>query len=127
MAEAVFDSSALLALLLREPGGEEVADLLPGGITSAVIACEVETRLIEKGTPPQAAAEIVKSLELRTDDFTAEDASAAAQLRPVTRKAGLSLGDRACLALASRIGLPVYTADRPWTTLGLPLDIRLIR
>jgi ribonuclease VapC len=124
---AIFDASALLALLLGEPGGAGVEPLLLGGATSAVIACEVQTRLVDKGMPATEARTALNDLGLAIAPFAADDATAAAALRPATRKAGLSLGDRACLALAYRTGWPVYTADRPWTTLGLDLDIRLIR
>ena len=51
----------------------------------------------------------------------------AAALRPLTRSAGLSLGDRACRALADREGVPALTTDRAWAKLRLPIEIRLIR
>jgi PIN domain nuclease of toxin-antitoxin system len=127
VAEAVLDASAALALLLGEPGGEEVVALLSGGLISSVNACEVQTRLIDRGLPPESAAEALTDLRLTIASFTVEDAFIASVLRGRTRRAGLSLGDRACLALGLRTGLPVYTADGPWAEIGLPLDIRLIR
>lgn len=127
MAEAVLDTSAVLAVLLAEPGGERVVPLLDGGLLSAVNACELQTRLVDRGLPAEAATAALAELGVAVVPFGAQDAAAAVALRAGTRRAGLSLGDRACLALARRTGLPVYTADRPWADLDLPFDIRLIR
>lgn len=66
-------------------------------------------------------------LGLEVLPFTAALAEATAQLRPLTREAGLSLGDRACLALAGALGLPAVTADRIWPDLRLPVEIRVVR
>ena len=127
MADCVFDTSALLALYLGEPGAESVMARLAGSCVSTVIASEVAAKLNDKGVPIGEANAVVAELGVEIIDFTLEDAQAAAALRGPTRKAKVSFADRACLALAQRLGLPLYTADRPWTTLNLPLDIRLIR
>jgi PIN domain nuclease of toxin-antitoxin system len=127
MAEAVLDASALLAVLLREPGCEAVQPLLAEGIISAVTACEIGTKLMDHRVPQEEVTAILADLGVKTVPFTEANALLAASLRSMTRSAGLSLGDRACLALAQARNLPVYTADRLWTSLGLPVDIRLIR
>ncbi len=61
------------------------------------------------------------------EPFTADHAETAALLRARTRERGLSLADRACLALALDRGLKVVTADRAWAELGLEVKVELIR
>ena len=124
---AVFDASALLAVALDEPGGDVVQDSLNNGFISALISCEVQTRLIGNGMPADAAQLTMEQFELSIMPFEPADASQAAALYPQTSSRRLSLADRACLVLARRLRQPVYTADRSWATLDLGLDIRLIR
>lgn len=129
MSDAVLDASAILAVLQAEPGGEIVSEMLRTevGHVSAVNLSEVVTRLAERGKlEPEIRADIEK-LRLGTVAFDSEDAYQAGLMRPPTRQAGLSFGDRACLALAQRLGLPAVTADRGWTTLQLPITVQLIR
>ncbi len=129
--KVVLDASAILACLNNEPGGMEVADVAHSTpcLVVAVNLAEVLTRLIEWGLTPDEAQESVESLDLRIADFDAALARRCAELRPTTRHKGLSLGDRACLALAQRESVRVLTADRPWLDLAAPLglDIRCIR
>ncbi|MCY7306696.1 MAG: hypothetical protein LH632_11210 [Rhodoferax sp.] len=82
----------------------------------------------DKGVAQDAAQLAVAALNLDVIDLDAPAAHAIAWLRALTRQFGLSLGDRACLALAQAIGAVVFTADRPWVALGetLKLDIRSI-
>lgn len=124
---AVLDSSAILAALWREPGGDRVAARLRRGLVSAVNMVEVLTRLIDRGVGPDAAELTLGALGLRVVDFDAAQGRVAAALRPATRKAGLSLGDRACLALGQREEKPVLTADRSWEGLEVGVRIELIR
>jgi len=134
MAECVLDSSALLAYFNDEPGAEvvEIA-LLSGGAVSAVNWAEVLTKVRDTGQSPEAfCADLTdrgilgQLLEVRS--FGEADAASTASLRKATREQGLSLGDRACLALARTLGLPVYTADRIWTEVALDdLEIHVIR
>jgi PIN domain nuclease of toxin-antitoxin system len=77
--------------------------------------------------PESAIANAVARLNLRVIAFDEPQARSAARLRPVTRHAGLSLGDRACLALGDRLGCPVVTADRIWGNLDVGVDIFVIR
>lgn len=125
----VLDSSALLALLLGEPGAEQVAAVLDDARISAVNLAEVLTRFVDRGADPDEAGAQLLALHLAVEPVTAEQAVAMAALRPATRAAGLSLGDRACLALARTLGAPALTADRAWAAVApdVGVDIRLIR
>lgn len=126
MSEAVLDSSAILALLLGEPGAAKVRDALPGGLLSSVNLAEVVSKLCERGMPAAEAMMAVASIGVDIVSFDAEQAHLAGEMRPATRAAGLSLGDRACLALARQRGLPTLTADAAWA--GLPgFDVVLLR
>jgi PIN domain nuclease of toxin-antitoxin system len=115
--EPVLDSSALLALLLGEPGSETVKAVLPGALLSAVNLAEVISKLCERGMPADEARAAIEATGVRIVDFDIDQACLSGELRPVTRSAGLSLGDRACLALARLRQLPAMTADTPWRDL----------
>jgi PIN domain nuclease of toxin-antitoxin system len=123
----LLDSSALLALLLREPGAESVVGLLDRAAISAVNLAEVIEVATRRGLAPARAAAWPGELGVAVLDFDAGMAAAAAGLLTAWRSAGLSLGDCACLATARRRGLPVLTADRAWATLDLGVEVRLIR
>ncbi len=127
MSEAVLDASALLALLNAEPGAELVAELLPGASISAVNYSEVVAKLADAGMPGEIVDEALGGLGLDVVAFSREQGRAAGLLRPETRRAGLSLGDRACLAVALERQAPAYTTDSVWAELGLDLEIRVIR
>lgn len=126
----VLDASAVIALLRDEPGAEQVwAMVQPGATISAVNLAEVLSKMLDKGTPKELAERSVAILDLEVVGLDAPSAAQIAWLRPMTRTIGLSLGDRACLALAVARNALVLTADRPWLTLRdtLGLDIRCIR
>jgi ribonuclease VapC len=127
MAECVIDTSAILALLHLESGADKAAEAVQTGIVSVVNLAEVWSKLFETGHTEQQARQAVGGLTLKVADFTAEDAFEIGRLRPRTRAFGLSLGDRACLALAVRLGIPVITGDRRWTKLDIGATIELIR
>ena len=127
MPEAVLDASAVLALLHGEPGGEMVQPILSESVISTVNLSEVIAKLVEKGIEGETAIRLTEAQPFRPMDHTLGLARITGMLRAETRKAGLSLGDRACLALALSLGLPVLTADRAWQALPLDIDIRLIR
>lgn len=114
MSDAVLDSSAVLALLLGEPGAARVAAVLPGALLSAVNLAEIVTKLCERGMPYAEARAAVEAIGIDIIDFTADQACLAGSLRVATRSLGLSLGDRACLALAQQRTLPAFTADAAW-------------
>lgn len=123
----VFDSSAVLAMILNEPGAEEAFSLIETSEISIVNVCEIYSRLAEAGVPTDAAEKLVAKFGLQMRAFTDAHARRAADLRPPTKKHGLSLGDRACLAHAMLTKLPVVTSDRAWADLDIGVDIRLIR
>ena len=123
----VFDSSALLAIAFNETGAERAAKALPDGILSAVNASEVVACLIDRGVPEASARSSLRDFDIPIRPFDESLALVAGSLRTTTRQQGLSLGDRACLALARRERAPVITADRNWSRLVLDLEIQLIR
>lgn len=125
--KVVLDASALLAVILNEPGSGEVQSFFGRSVISAVNLCEVYTKLIESGIADTQAAWLANRFNFETVAFTAEMALEAARLRTPTRHLGLSMGDRACIALASVLSVPALTADRQWAQLDLDVDIRLIR
>lgn len=124
----ILDASALLAWLWRETGGEHVEDLLAEGrcAISSVNLAEVLTKALDKGLPLEQLDTLVASLELEVLAFDAGDAVEAARLRQPTRSLGLSLADRACLALAKLRGIPAVTADRPWVEAGPALGVQIL-
>jgi len=127
MSDPVVDASALLALLNEEEGSEAVASVLPGARIGAVNLSEVVGKLAELGMPERRVVTVLEPLGLEVVVFDRELAYGAGALRPVTLEAGLSLGDRACLALAIRLGVRALTADRSWRGLDLDVDVELIR
>jgi PIN domain nuclease of toxin-antitoxin system len=122
---AVLDASALLALLKGEPGAERVAEALErGAYLSAVNLAEVLSKLADWGEDPAEAQARMAQVGLlgaavEVLPFTGEDALEVARLRALTRAHGLSFGDRACLALARRLGLPALTMEGAWAGLDL--------
>lgn len=131
----MLDASALLAALLAESGHERVLARLPDASISAVNWSEVAQRVYERSVETEAHATVrgvrarLEAVGTRIVPFGTEDAEEAARLRPATRSAGLSLGDRACLALARRLGLPALTADRTWGNLAgvVGAEVEVIR
>lgn len=125
--DLVVDASAIIAFLVGEPftrfDGERIANCL----VSAVNLTEVLARLSEIGVPESETAAAVSRLNLRVVAFDEAQAHTAARLRPLTRRAGLSLGDRACIALGAARGCPVVTADRAWASLDVGVEVILIR
>ena len=114
----VLDASAVLALLQNEAGVDVVAKLLPRGAMSAVNLSEIVAKLTGHGMPAGDVRDALDGLSLDIHSFDREAAFAAGELRRGTRGSGLSLGDRACLALAARLGVAAVTADRAWASLA---------
>lgn len=124
---AVFDSSAILAVLLSEPGSDRILPVLEGGYLSAVNLIEVHTRMIALGADPTRAWNRVLDFQCQICPLTEAQSRVAAELFPATRPYGLSLGDRVCLALAIERQAKVYTTDRVWKSIPLSLEIEVIR
>jgi PIN domain nuclease of toxin-antitoxin system len=123
----VLDASALLALLNAEPGQEVVQRSIPGAAISAVNLSEVVAKLTEAGMSEEAVRSTLEDIEIDVHPFDRESAYRTGALRTATKKLGLSLGDRACIALGGQVQRPVLTTDRIWRDLELGLEIRVIR
>lgn len=121
------DASALLAFLLRERGHERVRELLPEACMSTVNFSEVLGRFARAGQDVVRVAERVLAAPVELVAFSTAQAAIAAALVPATQGLGLSLGDRACLALAKERGIRAITADRSWQRLKLSIAIEAIR
>lgn len=126
MSAAVLDASALLALLHDEPGAAKVAEVLAGARLCAVNLAEVVSHFIRLGMPPHEVDAMLHPLPI---DVVAADeglARIAGRLRATTACAGLSLGDRFCLALAERDGLPALTADKQWRVIADDIAAKIV-
>ena len=124
----MLDASALLAVLNREPGADKLTpELLSTATGSTVNLAEVHSKLVSRGLTPKDAWEATLSPIREATPFTAEHAEATGSLVAATRALGLSLGDRACLALGIALKAPVYTADKSWKRLQLGIPIHVIR
>jgi len=126
-AEIAVDASAVLALLQGERFGAFDAERIVGAWISAVNFSEVLAKLRDGGLSEDEADQAVDGLDFRIVPFDASLARATAWLLPSTRRAGLSLGDRACLATAAALGASAATADRAWARLDVGTKVELIR
>jgi PIN domain nuclease of toxin-antitoxin system len=131
---SALDASAVLALLNDEEGSEVVSGAIADGAAISVVnLAEVLSKVAERGGDPAAAAAELRKAEgskraLTIEPLTAADCVALARLRPITKQRGLSLADRACLALADRLGIPALTTDEAWDDVpNLGIEVRLIR
>jgi len=129
MTTFILDTSALLAHLWKEPGEARVAHLLTTErcLLGATNLAELVSKVIERGLPAGEVPILVSSLNVEIVPLTQEQAELSGILRQPTRHLGLSLGDRACLALAQTLGGTAITADRPWQALNLGIAIECIR
>lgn len=124
----MLDASAMLAFLYGEPGAEKLTDeLLAEASVSTVNVAEAATKLIQGGDDPGAVWRDLGFFFPSAKPFTVEHAQIAARLVQQTRALGLSLGDRACLALAISLKAPVWTTDRSWKKLNVGVPIHLMR
>lgn len=123
----VLDASALLATLQNEPGADEIDARLDRACISTVNLAEVVSKLAECGTPSDITTGIVAELDLDVRSFDRTHAEHAGLLRPATRRLGLSLGDRACLALAAALGRTAVTTDRTWAGLDIGIAVDVVR
>jgi ribonuclease VapC len=127
MAKAILDSSAVLAVLNEEQGAGAVTEILDDAIISAVNYAEVVSKLVERGATLEQARTMLRVIDIEVVEFDRPMAERTGELRAPTRRLGLSLGDRACLALAEREGAPALTGDRRWAGAASRAEIRLIR
>lgn len=123
----VLDASAVLAYLHREPGWEMVRGVMAEACMGAVNWSEVAQKTAQRSLDVTVTRVLLEDLGLIIVPFSASQAEISARLWETTRAYGLSLADRACLALGLERKAAVLTADRVWTGLGLDVDIRLLR
>jgi ribonuclease VapC len=127
MTATVFDSSALLALIQNERGAEKVRSLVSECIMGSVNFAEVVSTMNHDGYEADQIEQILGEYNISVIPFDQVQATAAGNMRRSTRHLGLSLGDRACLALALQKKLPVLTADRAWAGVDVGVRIELVR
>jgi len=128
VSDWILDASAVIAFALLEPGAERVDEaLLTGAKVSSVNLAEVVSKLSERGWSDAEIRTFVARTQAQVLSFEPDDAYVAGLLRERTRRLGLSLGDRACLALALRLGVPALTADRSWEDLDVGVEVILVR
>jgi ribonuclease VapC len=128
MNKVVLDSSVILALINGEPGSETLPEeLLAHSVVSAVNLAEVQTKLVQRGWPSAEAWEDASSPVREIFAFDGEQAKIAGDLVGRTHHLGLSLGDRACIALGLKLNLPVYTAEKLWKQVKAGVEIHIIR
>ena len=128
VSRCVLDASAILAVLLQEPGHEKLtAALLSEAVASTVNLAEVQTKLVRRGGAPDEAWSDAVSVIRELVAFDEEQARRAGGLVAQTQSLGLSLGDRACLALGVTLRSPIYSADRSWKRLSVGVPIHIIR
>ena len=123
----VLDSSAIVAFVMHEPGSENLGPSLKGSLISAVNLSETINALERRGGMLTQITSNLEELGIIVVEFDAALAVQTAALAGPSRHAGLSLGDRACLALATREQLPAVTADRAWSRVRVGVEIQLIR
>lgn len=125
---AVLDASAALAFLQRETGRDVVATAIrTGAAISAVNLAEAHSKLRLAGAPSNRILARLRTLGLDVEPFDELDAEVVGDLRPATKTLGLSLADRACLALAMRLDRPVLTTDRDLARADVGIEVRVIR
>jgi len=126
-AASVLDASALMAHLNEEDGAAAVRDAMEHGAAISVANwAEVLSKAAEVGEDPAQLAEDLRDA-VTIEPLSETDCVEIARLRPLTIGQGLSLADRACLALAARLGVPAVTADRAWKNAKIDAEVRLIR
>jgi ribonuclease VapC len=125
MTQAVLDASALLALLLAEPGAEKIRAVLADTAISAVNFGEVVAHYARNGIAEAQIRQVLDPMPMERVPFDAELAYAVGLLLPVTKSAGLSFGDRACLALARRLDCRAMTADRAWSGIAQSAGVEI--
>ena len=127
MTRYVYDSSALLAIILGEPGADVASANIANAMVSSVNLAETFSRAEDKGIPVDKTERFLMGKEVRFVDFDSDLARVVGTMRTKTRSRGLSLGDRASIALALRERATIVTADRVWAELDLPCKVELIR
>ncbi len=119
------DTSVILAALLDESGGDQVTEVMSDAVISTVNVLEAYTVFARKGLSTATLDTFLQFRGIEIAPLSGADAESAGRMVTLTATAGLSLGDRACLALAVARGAMVLTADRPWLRFAEPLGIQI--
>ncbi|MGW1676787.1 type II toxin-antitoxin system VapC family toxin [Saccharopolyspora sp. NPDC002376] len=123
----MLDTSAILAWLRKETGADRVDAVINNATMSTVNWSELAQKLAQHGADAARTCDRLRTFGMTVEPFTADDAVRAGELWMRTRSAGLSLGDRACLALAIRLDAPVVTADKAWQDVDVQVSVELLR
>jgi ribonuclease VapC len=127
MTIVVLDASAILAVIQREPGGEEVLKPKLTLLVSTVNVAEVRSKLVDRGFEREAIDKALSLIDMETVSFDAEQAILSSDIRLASKTGGLSLGDRCCVACAIQRGGILYTTDKAWAEVDLPVEVKLLR
>ena len=127
MSKAILDTSAVVAVIRGERGAERVRNIIEGAKISTLNLAEVVAFLTVRAISVTSIEHALREFPLSIEGFDWARAIAAGLLVRKTRHLGLSLADRACVALGIELALPVFTADRAWSKLDLPVEIQVIR
>jgi ribonuclease VapC len=123
VTRVALDASALLAMLLGEPGGEKVRAVLEGALLCTVNLAEIVSHYAKLGASRPDIEAMLQPLPIQVVPVDAALSYQAGMLRPLTLPGGLSLGDRYCLALAKREGIAALTAERRWPDIAVAADV----
>ena len=126
-SKIVLDASALLCLLNDEPGAERVLDVLTQSVVGTTNLAEVVSKLRERGVPLDEVREALGGLHLDVRPLSPAQAMIIGDLRPATKPLGLSLGDRACLALAVDLQAEMLTTDAKLASAHVGVSITNVR
>ncbi|MBS1061276.1 PIN domain-containing protein [Gluconobacter sp. Dm-44] len=126
MPICVIDTSAVFADLNEETGAEEARYWLRDAAISAINLQEIVSKAVDKGVPAEGISELIAALRLDVRPLDHNLALTAGLMRDATRRVGLSHGDRACLALAKKMGLPAVTADRAWAEIADAIGVKVV-
>ncbi|PWR00295.1 type II toxin-antitoxin system VapC family toxin [Leucothrix pacifica] len=129
MSKVVLDTSAVLAYLFDQTGAEKVAPILESGaaVISSANYAETVSKLFDLKMPSEAIQTTMDNLEMECIALSEQQAFIAGELRLASKAYGLSLGDRACLALGIETGYAIYTAAKAWAKVPVECEIILIR
>jgi len=126
MSQIVLDASALIAMLRDEPGADEVAAVIASARMSTVNYAEVVSHFARSGMPERDVDAMLDPLPVELVPMDKDLAVRAGRLRPMTAEWGLSLGDRSCLGLAGRDGLPAWTSDKAWREVADRIGVEIV-
>lgn len=128
MSKIVFDSSALIALFAKECGYEFIKKHMKDAIISSVNIAEVYRYCIEiQKLTEDESKNLIKLSDIKIIYFNNEQALITANLISKTKQYGLSLGDRACIALAISRKSSVITCDRIWQKVDIGIGFIMAR